>query len=203
MTLNQQTIAVFVSVLLVFSLLGCVAITPNPGEEFLQLYVLGENGMIEDYYPNGNTTVPLNTQVKWFLGVANSMKSAQYVTVKVKLGNSTLTPPNETQAEPAPLPSLVEYRRMLSSNETWAFSFNWVIEDVQVVGDMVYVRNMTFNGNPITVPDVGAQQGRNLRLIFELWSFNKEAGDFIFGWYEGQERRCAWLQMWFNVTSPA
>ena len=72
---------------------------------------------------------------------------------------------------PAPLPSLVEYRRMLSSSETWEFSFfNWVIENVQVVGDMIYVRNMTFNtfnGNSITVPDVGVQQGRNVRLIFE------------------------------------
>jgi hypothetical protein len=198
----QQALAIFISVLLFLSILAYAAVTPLPSAQFFQLYALGEDGMTENYYPDGNATIPLSTEVKWFLGVTNYMDSLQYVALKVKLGNLTSAKPDETRFEPAPLPSLVEFRKVLSKNETWELPFTWAVNDVQVVGDIVYVRNLTINEEQVSVSDIGAQQGQNVRMVFELWSYNSNQGDFIFGWYAGEERRCAWLQLWFNVTSP-
>jgi hypothetical protein len=180
--------------------LAYVALTPRPKERFFQLYALGENRMAEHYYPNDDSTIPLDTPVKWFLGVTNFMGSVQYVAIKVKLSNSTLAPPDETEAKPAPVPVLFEFSKVLSNNETWEFPFTWSIKEIQVVGDMIYVAHLTINGETITVSGIGAEHGHNLRLIFELWSFNTDEGRFVFGWYASQERRCAWLQLWFNVT---
>jgi len=183
-------------------MLAYIAVTPLPKEQFFQFYALGENRMAEHHYPNDNSTIPLDTPVKWFLGVTNFMNSIQYVTLKVKLGNSTSTPPNASQAKPAPIPALFEFSKVLSNNETWEFPFTWSIKEIQVVGDMIYVTHLTINNETITVSDIGAEHGHNLRLIFELWSYNIDEDRFIFSWYATQERRCAWLQLWFNVTSP-
>lgn len=199
---RQRALTVFVSALLIFSMLAYVAVTPRPKEQFFQFYALGENRMAEHYYPDDNTTIPLDTTVKWFLGVTNFMNSIQYIAIKVKLGNSTLAPPDETQAKPAPIPALIEFSKVLSNNETWEFPFTWSIKEIQAIGDMIYVANLTINNETMTVPNIGAQQGHNLRLIFELWSYSIDEDSFIFGWYASQERRCAWLQLWFNATSP-
>jgi uncharacterized membrane protein len=181
-------------------MLAYLAITPRPREQFFQLYALGENRMAEHYYPNDNSTIPLDTPVSWFLGVTNFMDSIQYVTLKVKLSNSTLAPPDETQVKPAPIPALFEFRKVLSNNETWEFPFTWSIKEIQEVGHMIYITRLTINNEVVTVPTIGAKHGYNLRLIFELWSFDIDEDGFIFGWYASQERRCAWLQIWFNVT---
>jgi uncharacterized membrane protein len=42
----------------------------------------------------------------------------------------------------------------------------------------------------LSVPRVGL----NLRLVFELWRYSPEAGDFVY-----HQR---WNQLWMNVTSP-
>lgn len=196
----QRALTVFISACLIFSMLAYVAVIPRPKEQFFQLYALGENRMAEHYYPNDNQTIPLDTPVKWFLGVTNFMSSIQYVTIKVKLGNATLALPNETQANPAPIPTIFELHNVLSNNETWEFPFTWSIKETKTVGNMTYVTHLTINNETTTVSDIGAEHGHNLRLIFELWSFNTDEDKFIFGWYASQERRCAWLQLWFNTT---
>lgn len=198
----QRSLTVFVSACLIFSMLAYIAVTPRPKEQFFQFYALDESRTVEHYYPKDNPTIPLDTSVKWFLGVTNFMNSIQYVAIKVKLGNSTLAPPDETQAKPAPIPVLFEFRKVLTNNETWEFPFTWSIKEVQVVGNMIQVTHLTINDETIIVSNIGAEHGYNLRLILELWSFNRDEDRFIFGWYASQERKCAWLQLWFNVTSP-
>ena len=196
----QRALTIFISACLIFSMAAYIAVTPRPKEQFFQLYALGENWTAEHFYPNDDPTIPLDTPVKWFLGITNSMGSVQYVALKVKLGNSTLDPPDESEAKPAPIPTLFEFRKVLSNNETWEFPFTWSIKQTQVVGDAIYITRLTINDDTITVSGINGKHGYNYRLIFELWSYDVDEGEFIFGWFASQERRYAWLQLWFNAT---
>ena len=199
----QHALTIFISACLIFSMVAYIAVTPRPKEQFFHLYAIGENRMAEHYYPNDEPTILLDTPVKWFLGITNHMGSVQYVALKVKLGNSTLDPPDESEAKPAPTPTLFEFRKVLSNNETWEFPFTWSIKQTQVVGDATYITRLTINDDTITVSGISAKHGYNYRLTFELWSYDVDEGEFIFGWYANQERRYAWLQLWFNATERA
>jgi uncharacterized membrane protein len=197
---KKRAIVVFISTLLIFAMIAYIAVTPRSKENFFQLYALGETRMTERYYPNNDTNVPNGTSVKWYLGTTNFMGSAQLAIVKAKLGNQTLSIPNETEATPAPLPMLSEFRKVLQNDETWEFPFIWEITNTTQVGNLTYL-TLNINGVETYVEDVGAKDGYNYRIIFELWTFDVESNDIIFGWKASNERRAAWLQLWFNATT--
>jgi hypothetical protein len=137
--------------------------------------------------------------VKWYVGTTNFMGSSQLAIIRAKLGNQTLASPNETTATPTPLPTLIEFRRVLQDNETWEFPFVWKITNTTNVGNLTYL-TLNINGIETHIENVGAKDGYNYRLIFELWTLDTESNDIIFGWKASNERRAAWLQLWFNAT---
>ena len=53
-----------------------VVTIPRPRDRFFQLYVLGSNGSVGDYYPNNNPNIYIGEQVEWYLGVTNNMGTA-------------------------------------------------------------------------------------------------------------------------------
>jgi hypothetical protein len=61
---------------------------------------------------------------------------------------------------------------------------------------------MQINNETYQVPGLTALDGHNFRLILELWTWETQSGTLQFGWLSGDERRVAWLQVWFNMTSP-
>jgi len=196
-----RLVSIFISALMIFSTIAYLWMTPRPKEQFFQFYILGKEKMISDYYPGETGEIPLSTPVKWYLGVTNFMGSIQYILVKVKLGNAHTIPPNETTGTPADAPVIYEFRSFLSDNETWEFPFFWEISDYRVEDNNVYI-SLVINNKSVGFAEIGAEEGRNFRMIFELWIYNQENGDFSFGWYAGGEKRICWLQMWFNATIP-
>jgi len=196
---KKRAVVVFVSAFMIFAMLAYVAVTPWPKEKFFQLYALGETRMAERYYPNNDTNIHADTPVKWYVGTTNFMGSTQLAVIRAKLGNQTLTSPNETAATPAPLPTIVEFRKVLQNDETWEFPFNWKITNTSSVGNLTYL-TLNINGIETHIGDVGAKDGYNNRLIFELWTLDVESNDIIFGWRASNQRRAAWLQLWFNAT---
>jgi len=193
---------VFICVTVVLSTLTYVALTPRPREEFFQIYVLGETRMAERYYPGNNPNIPAGQAVKWHVGLTNFMGSIQYVAIRAKLGNSTIKAPSDVDHTPSPAPMLMDFRRVLMNNETWEFPFVWMIKEVRGNGDVVRIAVLDLNGVEIRNGEVSALKGRNFRIIFELWTLDPESGNEVFGWRAGAERRVAWLQVWFNATSP-
>ena len=193
---------VFICVTVVLSTLTYVALTPRPREEFFQIYVLGETRMAERYYPGNNPNIPVGQAVKWHVGLTNFMGSIQYVAIKAKLGNSTIKAPSDVDHIPSPAPMLMVFRRVLMNNETWEFPFVWMIKEVRGNGDVVRIAVLDLNGVEIRNGEVSALKGHNFRIIFELWTLDSESGNDVFGWRSGAERRVAWLQVWFNATSP-
>ena len=199
----KRAAAIFLSSTIVFSTLAYVAVTPRPREQFFQIYVLGETKMAERYYPNNDPNIPLGQEVRWHVGATNFMGSVQYVVIRAKLSNSTIMAPNDTSHTPSPAHVLLEFKRVLLSNETWEFPLVWRISKVDRRGDNIALTVLEANDLEIHGNEVGALKGHNFRILLELWTLDPENGSLVFGWRAGNERRVAWLQVWFNVTGPA
>ena len=200
---NRRTlITVFITLLIVCEMIAYVANTPRPQEQFFQLYVLGANHMAADYYPNNNTDISIGEPVTWYLGVVDNMGSVQLVSVRVKIGNQTIKPPDDQNALESPAPLVAEYMRVLQDNETWETPFVWTITDAISMDGSTHLLMLQFNNETYQLQDCTASGGRNFRLIFELWTLQPDADTFQFGWVTNGEHRVAWLQVWFNMTSP-
>lgn len=198
----KRSIMIFVSAAAIFFMIAYVSVTPRPGEQFFQIYVLGENKMAERYYPNDNPNIPIGVQVKWHLGATNFMGSIQYVILKIKLSNTTIDPPDEKNNLPSPAPVVKELYRVMLNNETWQFPLTWSINDLKRIGDNYYPTQLIINEQKIDVQPVSAKKGYNYRMIVELWTLDPLDQHLIFGWRTGTERKTAWLQVWFNATLP-
>jgi hypothetical protein len=92
--------------------------------------------------------------------------------------------------------------RVLQDNETWETPFVWTITDAVSAGNSTRLLTLQFDNETYTLQDSTGTGGRNFRLIFELWTLQVDSDTFQFGWTASGEHRVAWLQVWFNMTSP-
>ena len=195
---------VFVSVCLILIFAACapviMTLAPIREEPFMALAVLGEEGMVEHYYPDDDPEIEVGEEVHWTLYLNNHMGEAQYVSLRMKLLNSTMSAPNSTTCSQSPASAIYEVRRVLLDNGTWIYPFTWSIVDVERVGDFIMVTQLSANKNFIEIEAI-AKDGYNFRFVLELWVYDSDLKDFKFGWSSGDELRCAWTQIWFNATS--
>jgi len=197
---RRNSLTIFIISLIAFSALAYVTTTPRSREEFFQLYLLGSNRKLGGYFPDNNPNISLGTAIRWHVGVTNFMGSIQYVAIKFKLGNMSIPPPDETTLVPSPAPLVMEYQRVILDNETWEFPFEWKIVAATPKRDATSLV-LNINGTIVETPGVVSTDARNFRMIIELWIYNPSTGTVEFGWVTGSQRRIAWLQVWFNVTS--
>ncbi len=108
---RRTLLAVFIVLLIAFEMIAYVSTTPRQQQRFFQLFVLGANHMAADYYPNNDPNIRLGESVLWYIGVTNLMGNAQLAVVRIKLGNWTITPPNDLRGTPSPAPLLAEFTR--------------------------------------------------------------------------------------------
>jgi len=199
---NRRTlIAVFITLLVVCEMVVYVATTPRPREQFFQLYVLGAKHMAADYYPNNDTDIRIGEPVTWYLGVTDNMGSVQLISIRVKIANQTIKPPDDMQALESPAPVVTEYMRFIQDNETWETPLVWSISDAVSVAGSTRILTLLINNETYQLQDCSAINGHNFRLIFELWTYQTHNDTFQFGWVTNSEHRVAWLQVWFNMTS--
>jgi len=194
----QWSIAVFIAATMVSAGIAYLSVAPHKSEGFFLLYALGEGKMLEHYFPNGNSTIKPGVTIQWYLRVVNIMGSAQYVAVKVKLGNATTQRPNQINATPAPMPALTEFHRILVNNETWEIPFAWKVTRIRDDADGMQIA-LDVNGLQVE-PTVCAARGNDFRMIFELWTLRPGDDRISFGSMSGDQRQIRWLQLRFNVT---
>jgi len=195
-------IVVFITLLVICEMVAYVATTPRPQEQFLQLYVLGASHMAADYYPNGDTDIGIGEPVTWYLGVTDNMGTVQLISIRVKIGNQTIRPPDDQQGLGSPAPVVTEFMRVLQENETFEIPFVWSVSDAVSVAGSTRILTLQINNDTYQIQDWSARDGYNFRLIFELWTWQTDANGFQLGWTASGEHRVAWLQVWFNMTSP-
>ena len=196
---KRHLLVVFLTFLVIFEMVAYVTTTPRPREQFFQLYILGANRLLSDYYPNNDPNIGVGDLVRWHVGVTDSMGSVQLVVIRIKLANQTIRPPDDLQAQPSPAPLITEFRRFIQDNETWEIPFDWSISDAVNVDGSTRIQGLDLNGESMLLDSL-ARSGYNFRFIFELWTWQVDSGAFQFGWWAGAERRVAWLQIWFNMT---
>jgi uncharacterized membrane protein len=188
--------------MIVFETIAYASTTPRPREQFFQLYVLGANRLLADYYPNDDSNIRLQTMVRWYVGVTDFMGTVQFVEIRIKLGNQTIKPPDDLQAIPSTAYLVTAFRMFLQNNQTWEFPFFWQIMRAESRGNSTRLFNLAINNATYQTGDVVADSGHNFRIIIELWTWREQSGTWEFGWMTSGERRIAWLQLWFNMTTP-
>lgn len=200
---NKRTItAVFVLLLVACEVVAYVVITPRPAEQFFQLYVLGADHAAAEYYPNNDSDTRIGAPITWYLGVTNNMGDVQLISIRVKLSNMTIESPNDQRALESSAPVLTDYYRFLQDNETWEIPFIWTITNATLSNGSVRILGLEIDNETYQISDWAAVNGYDFRLIFELWVWQTDSNAFQFGWQANGSNHTAWLQVWFNMTSP-
>ena len=197
----RRLLVTFIVFLVFCEALVYVATTPRPNEQFMQLYVLGPNQLAAGYYPNNNPNINIREQISWYLGVTNDMGTTQLISVRVKISNQTIEPPNDTLALESPARPIAEFVKALQSNETWLAPFVWSVTNASISGGSTRILTLQLNNETYHLSNWSASSGYNFALIFELWTWQSNINSFEFGWNANGEHRVAWLQLWFNMTN--
>jgi hypothetical protein len=192
----------------IISLLSLVAVIYAPlvlarlsrDEPFFALGVLGKEGKAGHYYPGDDPNIEVGEPVDWVIYLYNHMGGPRYVALRFKLLNSTMPPPEAEGGAPSRAPVFFEVRRVIANNETILLPFSWSIEGAQVIGDSTVIRRLSAMGETYETYAV-AREGRDFRVVIELWIYDERTGDFEFGWSHGGESHGPWVQIWFNATS--
>ena len=202
----RYLIAFFVIVTVTVSALAYVELTPPYTDQFFSMWIVGSNGLTQNYFPSNNPNLIPTEQVNWTLGVYNHMSSLEYVVVEVKLLNATETAPNEQTGVPSPVPEIFEFARVLVNNETWTIPFPWTILNAVNVNGAVQINGLSINGTTITGNLAHATGGLDFRFVFELWFYDQSAGNLAFYWTTPTSTPATysvWTQLWFNATASS
>ncbi len=197
--LSRAFLVVFVCLLSVSLSVAYVASEPQHHEKFLSISTLGSDMMAENYYPKKSSTLDVGDHVKWFVDVYNRMGSTEYVSVRIKLLNSTETMPDDSSHIPSPKSQIYEEKHVIMSNSTWTMPLNWVITEVDKGPGYTMIKGLSINSLEIHNLDVKSVRTKNYRLALELWRYDPDSKDFVFGWNSNAGKRSAWNQIWFNV----
>lgn len=173
---------------------------------FYQLYALGPDETTTNYYPNASESLLVGQRLMWYIEASNEMGSVQFVSIRVKLSNQTIDPPNDTTAIPSPAPSVTEFRRFMQDNETWIIPFTWQIKNLTRTDGRIRIAELQIGNMTYSIqnsPTCSNLASCRFSLIFELWTWNVNDADFQFGWWTGDQHQVAWLQIWFGVLPPS
>jgi len=203
----RSSLPILLAFLIVFETAAFVATHPRPQASFVEIYALGANNSPSNYYPNNSSFIQIGETVKWFIGVSNQMGSVQFVDIRVKLGNLTISPPNDTTASPSPAPTIVDFKKFLANNATWEIPFEWQLQNATATPNgHARILQLGIGNNTYTIqnsPSCANPKECAYRFIFEVWTWDVLSADFQIGWPNSNERQIAWVQMWFDLTPGA
>lgn len=141
-------------------------------EGFSELYLLGPNHLLQD--------IPFNIKkgeiYSVFLGIKNNMAASSYYTCIIKFGDEHIIFPNKTENAPSNLPSLYEYKVMLSNKEQWEAPLNFKINNFTFTGNTSSVSSVNINGLDFFI-DKQSNWDSDKKcfiyyLVIELWFFD-------------------------------
>ena len=172
--------------------LSLIVSFPRGGERFSELWLLGQDNMVENF--------PFNVQVgkesSLFLGVGNHLGNSAYYLVSVKFRNQTQPLPNINSSEPSSLPGIHEFQFILADGYAWETPIIFELLDASVDGDSMVVKSVSINDRIVQVDCSSSwdseDSGFSFQLFFELWVYNSESSTFEF-----HDR---FVGIWLNMT---
>jgi hypothetical protein len=171
---------------------------PKNETQFFELGLLDKSKTATAYFAIDNSTLEIGSQVKWYVFVHNNMGSAEQVTVRVKLLNSTMSQPIDSKNTPSPFSFFMELPSSLSINETILLPFSWSISDAVSQDGTTIVRQLTANNHTY---DINVSSKDYFSLIFELWVYDPISQDYIFGWHSRNDFSSASVNMGFKINN--
>jgi hypothetical protein len=171
----------------------------------MALGVFSAEGVLSGFSSGTNINITTSQTLSWRLVVTSKMDSVQYARIVYRLGNdSTPTPASDQPSTVACVSELLAPQRCLYSDVFIApgdeadLGFTWSIQSENRTAGPTQL-NLLINGRQFSSP-VGAEGGRNFRIIFELWTFDHTSNSFQYGWQGPSSRVGTWLQVWFNAS---
>jgi len=162
------------------------------GERFSELWILGPNGMAEDYPFN----VVNDTVYNVFLGIGNHMGSSAYYMVYVKFRNQSEPLPNATAGMSSSLLPLYECRVFLRDGKTWEAPLTFSFSGVSFFENQSFVESLVVNDVVFSVGKLALWDGDNngfyYQVFMELWIYN--AG------FDAFEFHNRFVGIWLNMT---
>ena len=171
---------------------------PTREESFFELAILGANNQADNYYPNNNPIIDIDEEVKWNIYLHNKMEKTKFVTLRIKLTNSTVLSPDSNKCIPAESPVIYEFTNGVVSNETLILPLHWSLNEASMIDGINRIDSIIINNDIIKV-NVYNSNNTRFKFIIELWLFEENSDSFEFGWNIDDGKRCAWLQIWFEI----
>jgi uncharacterized membrane protein len=188
MNMKKYTVPFFVVLAIVALLVASPALSrvlvfPRT-EFFTELYVLGSNGLAQDYPFNISSGQSYSVR----LGIGNQLGYCAYYLVEVKFRNQTQSAPSSFDSTQSSLPSLFNITAFVADQSVWEMplTFSWSYQYNATLLEVEYV-NMTLND--VVLDLRGSSTAWNSTesrfygdLVFELWLFN--AASSVFQYHE-------------------
>jgi len=198
----KKFIIIFASLMVLFVPLAAVSTIDEKHEGYLAMTTLGSDMKTTNYFANGNGTLGIGEQASWYVKVHNGMGSAEYVSLRIKLLNSSQLADPHYQNQSSSERTIFELRQLVSKNGTWTAPLNWSIGSVETKDSYLAIRSLKINGQEVSNLDVRNINGQGFRMVLELWRYNSNIEDFESSWPSSTfETRSVWNQIWFNVRN--
>jgi len=198
----MPTIKDYRNIFFVASLLGSLALAspvislilpPRAKERFSEIHMLGSGRMAEKYPFN----VKSSETYRLILGVGNHMGSSSYYAIHVKIRDHGERPPNVSENDPSPSPTVCEYRVFVANDEIIEKSINFSLNFYLLSNDKcciiksLTINDVVFDVNK-TVEWDSEKEGFFINLFFELWIYDLKIEDFFF--------HNRFVGIWLNMT---
>lgn len=169
-------------------LLGLVILSPTlfeafpfpEGDHFTELWLLGENHMIE----SGDFFVTTNNSYSVHLGVLNNMRDLEFYKICVKFRTQSDPLPDRLNELPSPLEPLFEYYLFLENNEIGEKEFRFSFENILFEEKDLRILELSINGYDVGMDKIviwdEKSNGLYCQFFFELWIYNSKTSSFQF-----------------------
>jgi len=167
-----------VFIIILISIVAVIAtFWPRYEERFIEFGLLGKNKTAEEYFPNDNPILQVGDSINWFIYVHNHLGFSKNVSIRIKIVNSLLDVLNANKNEPSSQPTLIELPLFLSVDETNFVPFSWTILETSHNDTLVILKQLLIN-DQIVYLDLPASPESSFSLIFELWSYDQDSGEY-------------------------
>lgn len=200
---SKRFLMVFCSLLAILLSIGYVASEAWPQERFLGISTLGSNQTAENYYPDGESTIAVGDTMKWNLNVYNHMGQTEYLSIRMKLLNSSQPTPDESSYLQDQQSPIFRLDRVVEGNSRWIEPLTWSIAGIDQDIDQISIKSLSVNGVNVDNLNTKTVRGKEFRIIFELWRYDTAAQKFVFsqppsGNQSDAKQMSNWNQIWFS-----
>lgn len=170
----------------------------DKNSNFFELAILDDNNEAIRYFPDDDQNLDVNQIINWNIFLNNKMKKTEFITLKIKLLNSTNKEPQSEKCIHSLAPTIYEITDALQSKQQKTYPIAWFIKSIKENDTFKEIEIININDNDITINVYDESEGK-FRIIVELWVFDTTSKELIFGWKNNDGRRCAWTQIWFEI----